>query len=382
MRHGRGALNILASKISKLGTQIDESEELVTVLNSKSVKFLIRLDVDTVAYGGLQGAYPFAVSMQGSLLSEQQPHEIASRPPKTFGDAFENIIKAREDLYIHLARNYCFERNVAFSLGDYRYDFASSCALETSTHKSYESSDSSQIPDDIFHQQEDLLANMRNWKSRLEALVRPLLSISAEDTSVWPGGCRTKKAFLREYASIHIASISSYMSIYTCLAAEEEAQALYDGLLSEFQSLLRSAEIIVTPTSPETEKHTCEWSALDMQCVIQPLAFTALKCRDRKLRNRAIHFLSMSGRSGGWDSQNLVQVVQCVVDYEERQAREERQSQVGPNMLGDFQGGEEALEIPVCARVYRTYLEIDKLNEKVIIWMRCARDEAGVSCEV
>jgi hypothetical protein len=107
------------------------------------------------------------------------------------------------------------------------------------------------------------------------------------------------------------------ISLSICLSPDETA---YDRFLPQFTDILSHVEYIFNPSSPSHTREQRQQSNslfnLEMS-IIQPLYFTALKCRDANIRRRAVEFLQRCGKEGVWDGDVMAKVAQYVVTLEE-----------------------------------------------------------------
>lgn len=119
--------------------------------------------------------------------------------------------------------------------------------------------------------------------------------------------CKNDAAF-QVLKAQHIAATvkTSVLSYYDELA--------YDAFTGKFNELLDISESIIL--NAMKARPTLEFS-IDLG-VIQPLWFTACKCRHPVLRRKAIYLLNRSGIEGLWDGCVMAAAATWVVDYEER----------------------------------------------------------------
>jgi hypothetical protein len=87
----------------------------------------------------------------------------------------------------------------------------------------------------------------------------------------------------------------------------------YDRFWNTFRSILEDAEIVLQ-NQLSGAPHYFNIS-LDLG-VIQPLFFTAIKCRELKTRMKAVDLLNRSGREGPFDGKRLAVVAQRAVEQE------------------------------------------------------------------
>lgn len=88
----------------------------------------------------------------------------------------------------------------------------------------------------------------------------------------------------------------------------------YDAFTAKFKEILDMAENIILTAMKA--RAALEFS-IDL-AIIQPLWFTACKCRHPVLRRKAIYLLNRSGTEGLWDGCVMAAAATWVVDFEER----------------------------------------------------------------
>ena len=118
-----------------------------------------------------------------------------------------------------------------------------------------------------------------------------------------------------------ISCAMTMISLSVCLAPDETA---YDTYFLLFLDIVQNAENILSSGS-ESEPHAAvrqekRGPLFDLEMsVIQPLYFTALKCRNSDTRYRAIHLLRQTGKEGVWDGSVMAGIAEHVVMLEENQ---------------------------------------------------------------
>jgi hypothetical protein len=140
-------------------------------------------------------------------------------------------------------------------------------------------------------------------------------SFLAQNTSVTDPHFSSGSTLLRMFY------VTGKIWISTCISPTEAA---FDDQIHEFStivalasSLLSSPFSYIGPLPKLSTKGRLSFT-FEMG-VIAPLYFTALKCRNRKLRSKAISLLSscMPRREGFWDADILVYISRRVVEIEE-----------------------------------------------------------------
>jgi hypothetical protein len=108
-----------------------------------------------------------------------------------------------------------------------------------------------------------------------------------------------------------------FISLSVCLSPDEIA---YDLFLPQFVDILDHVEYIFNSANRSYTREQGQQSSsifnLEMS-IIQPLYFTALKCRDAHLRHRSVEFLQRCGKEGVWDGDVMANVARYVVTLEE-----------------------------------------------------------------
>lgn len=120
---------------------------------------------------------------------------------------------------------------------------------------------------------------------------------------------------------LRIFYITGQMWLASCLSLDE---TLFDDMMDKFRAVIALASSVIhesdssTSIPPRSSTKGPAPFTFEMG-VIAPLYFTAIKCRDRKLRREAISLLgSCTPRKEGlWDADILVYVTRRIVEIEE-----------------------------------------------------------------
>ena len=113
------------------------------------------------------------------------------------------------------------------------------------------------------------------------------------------------------------------IALSVCLSPNETE---YDMCVILFLSILENAEVILSSTEgPNSQGAGLQHKIVplfDLEVsVIQPLYFTALKCRVPNMRYRAIALMYQAGKEGVWDGALMARIARHVVELEENQRR-------------------------------------------------------------
>lgn len=109
------------------------------------------------------------------------------------------------------------------------------------------------------------------------------------------------------------------IALSVCLAPNETE---YDNFSGLFLVILQTAEKILRPTpepyseTPGLPRRTSKLFSLEMS-TIQPLYYTALKCRDADIRHGAIALMHETGKEGVWDGIIMARIADHIVRLEE-----------------------------------------------------------------
>jgi len=150
-------------------------------------------------------------------------------------------------------------------------------------------------------------------------------------------------------AALFIAYSASLITLSTCLEPDERA---YDDQLPSFKSIIEHSAAFLHADGPRNgNKGRGNIFSLEMS-IVQPLYFTALKCRDWSVRHRALSLLRLCGKEGVWDGEIMAAIAQYIINHEESQV-------VALEMA--------KLEIPEYARVHGVGLNLDRASREVSI---------------
>ncbi|KAI9677499.1 MAG: hypothetical protein M1817_006453 [Caeruleum heppii] len=159
----------------------------------------------------------------------------------------------------------------------------------------------SSIPDQIIRTRASLETRLSQWFKSFSTFLRSSsTTLNAKDL--------TSAAILR----IHYRSLRILLS--TQFRSEQTA---FNEHATGFQEMVDLASTVVAYQSALPPTITFDMA------IIEPLYFTALKCRDPVIRRRAIELLGRAGREGVWHGQMMQAVAAHVVELEERLSKDE-----------------------------------------------------------
>lgn len=175
---------------------------------------------------------------------------------------------------------------------------------------------------------------------------------------------RLQLVSLRQEDDIHRINASKHkisynvnlISLSICLSPDE---ITYDRFQSEFIDIIKHAEKVLQSPGPNYRKeHGYQNNmlfGLEMS-IVQPLYFTALKCRETSTRHRSLALLRKCGKEGVWDADVMARVAQYVVTLEESQRRLDPLT--------------ERFEISENNRICGTAINLMRSERKV--WVQCS----------
>ncbi|KAH7068899.1 hypothetical protein BKA63DRAFT_520292 [Paraphoma chrysanthemicola] len=169
-------------------------------------------------------------------------------------------------------------------------------------HHASEVKYASSIPPQFHDAQSSLLDDLERWRIAFKKGERELGDI--EGDNITP-----------ENAQLLITYHLTSLKLRTALSTDERDFSTPESMDS-FRALVEHAQIVLRQRSRmesqalfvTLETSTCE-----------PLYYTAIKCRARTLRRRALELLKLAGPEGVWNGHAMAVVAQHVIDLEERQ---------------------------------------------------------------
>lgn len=313
---------------------------------SSLAKAFRRLDIQATSYVARRNVKPFSVPLG------QCPQSI----PALVGRselAFANIGEAWDTLDIHVASVYQFMRSPAPSLKNDSY-FSSKWIMDLKYEPlmhvaaTNENTFSSVLQEQNLH-----LSALRSWALGFEAFLK---QSTAHTSHVEPTECDTRTGEqAQQYAVLWI----SYLTIFTTLATLfEPDECAYDAFLPHFEKIVEHAEFVLFPNIREDTVPTGRRKFSMETTVIQPLYFTALKCRNHTLRHHAAALLHVSGQEGVWDGCMLAAITKYIIAIEESEAYVEVSSNSGPNAELALKSDDQKLVILEPTRVHGVGLDV------------------------
>ena len=323
---------------------------------SSLAKVFKRLDIQASSYVGGRNVKPFSfnhISSQSSIPTLPSRHETI----------FIDVCDAFDSLNRHIAAVYHFMRSPTPSL---RHDpqYGLRCVMdfkyEPLLHPRTENNSNFS---GLFEKQRELVDALRSWALAFEAFIeKSSFHVSHPETG--RDGVRMVRDS-QQYAVLWTSYLIIVTTLSTCLEPDE---CSYDMFLPEFQSIVEHAEFVLLSNVQDDPNSTGRTRFSIEMTVIQPLYFTALKCRKYNLRHRAISLLHISGQEGVWDGKMLAVIAKYIVEHEEYQGIIECLPEQGQISELPSDADNESLVIPEFARVHGVTLEnVDRRNRKVWI---------------
>lgn len=163
----------------------------------------------------------------------------------------------------------------------------------------------------------------RLYAQSLAAWEQAFQALASRDTAM------TAQA-IREYATLTLSHQTITIRLVTAFASTE---CLYDTLLPQFFKIVQQAEILAKlSTSPQQSPSSPHYRTVQIpsnpaininMSTLYPLYLTALKCRHRALRIRALNLLRTSAKEAVWDGAMLARIAEYVIDLEDPEALHE-----------------------------------------------------------
>lgn len=349
LTHLEGGLEIISSR-EPLAIH---GEDLST---SSLAKVFKRLDIQASSYVGVRNVKPFSFSNASS-------HSSISGLPNQNIMVFNDVRDAFDSLNLHVASIYHFMRSPTPSLShhpqlssksvmDLRYEPLLHLAAGHDSNFG-----------GLYEEQAEKLDALGNWALAFEAFLIKLSSKASHHETSKAEFRKAKDS--RQCAVLWISYLIILNTLSTCLEPDESS---YDKYMPGFQSIVEHAEYILLPQARD-DPNSARGARFSFEmAVIQPLYFTALKCRNHNLRHQAISLLHISGQEGVWDGKMLAVIAKHIVEHEECQRNVEALSEQALVSKLPSESDNESLVIPEAARVHGVTLGIiDRINRKVRI---------------
>lgn len=351
--HLEGGLHILTKSYpAAISTTEHVSKDFS---NSSLAKAFSRLDIQAASYIPSRNVKLFSVSIG------QRPQ---SSIPALVGRselAFENIREACDTLNMRVASVYNFLRSPAQSLRKHSY-LGSKRVMDLKYEPLLHDAPAKENTFSGVLQEQKLHLNaLRSWAPAFEALLKRSV---AHTSYAEPTEFDIRKM---EQAQQCAVLWISYLTISITLAtAFDPDECAYDAFLPQFGKIVENAEFVLMHKIGEDRVPARRFS-MEMN-VIQPLYFTALKCRDHTLRHHATALLHISGQEGVWDGSMLAAITKYILEIEENEGYVEVSSESTPIAERSFESDDHKLVILEPSRVHGVNLDVlDRVKGKVCI---------------
>jgi len=180
----------------------------------------------------------------------------------------------------------------------------------------------------------EVLSKLKGFKDLLQKWFQNLKKLSAT-----LGLNLSAPAFgplnIRAHSSHHVLMNQYWMCVIWLETAFSTSQTAFDPFFPIFSEITRLAELIIT-MQPERQclwqKHKFYYTAETP--FLHPLFYTAQKCRDGRLRRRALHLLKLAGSEGVFEGRSSAAAVEWVIEQEEAGLPEGVIGSVDPNSGG------------------------------------------------
>lgn len=350
--HLEGGLGILTNCYQSAISAAEHVSENVS--NSSLAKAFQRLDIQAASYVMSRNVKLFPSAL--SQCSQPSIPALAGRSELTF----TNIREACDTLNMRIASVYHFMRSPAPSLRDHfslRSKWVMDLKYEPLVHSDAVTFSS------VLQEQKLHLNALRNWALAFEAFLKQS-EVYTNHTEPKEFGIQTEQQAKR-YAALWISYLIIFTTLATLLEPDERA---YDAFLPHFEKIVDHAEFVLFPhvrgdrVPAERKKFSMEMN------VIQPLYFTALKCRNHTLRHHAAALLQVCGQEGVWDGSMLAAIAKYIIEIEESERYMEAPPDSIPITELALEQDEQKLEIPERARVHGVGLDVlDSVKGKICI---------------
>jgi len=167
------------------------------------------------------------------------------------------------------------------------------------------------IPAEISVKLAELAGILHKWNDNMDKLTAEIgLDLSAP--AFGPLNIRAR-------SSHHVLMNQYWMCFVWLKTAFSPTQMVFDPFLPIFEEITRLAELIIA-MQPERQ---CIWKEHKYYYTsetpfIHPLFYTAQKCRDGRLRRRALHLLKLAGKEGVSEGRSSAAAAEWIVEQEEQ----------------------------------------------------------------
>lgn len=355
LMHLEGGLEILTKCYpSAISTTEDVSKAFS---NSSLANAFGRLDIQAACYVPRRNVKLFSVPL--SPFPQPSIPALVGRSEL----AFANIREACDNLNMLIASVYRFMRSPAPSLRNHLYlgsKWVMDLKYEPLVHLAAANENAFSS---IFQEQKLHLNALKSWALAFEVFLKQSM---APTTHADPTAFDVRKGEqAQQYA---VLWISYLINITTLATVVEPDECAYDAFLSNFEKIVEHAEfVLLLKDRGERVPAARRKFSLEMN-VIQPLYFTALKCRNHTLRHRASALLHVSGQEGVWDGSMLSAIAKYIIEIEESERYAKVSVDSAPITELALEPDNQKLVILEPARVHGVDLEVlDRVKGKVCI---------------
>ena len=169
-----------------------------------------------------------------------------------------------------------------------------------------------EVPLEVFARQVQLLDRLATWRTIFEDFLNTQSNVLT-----------TKD--LKTALLLKISHTTMHIMLTNCLVTEEVA---YDSFIDHFRKIVNWAKTLHPTNAVDTEHESPIKPHYSVEMgIIQPLGFTAVRCRDPLIRREALTLLSTSSWiEGAWDSKSSANVCEHIIKVEEEGLGEIRSS--------------------------------------------------------
>ncbi|MCJ1429527.1 hypothetical protein MMC29_007442 [Sticta canariensis] len=322
--------------------------------NSSLAKAFRRLDIQAASYVSSRNVKFFSAT-----LGQCRQSVLVGRS----GLEFANLREACDTLSVRVASVYHFMRSPAPSLSKHSYlsskwvmDLKYEPLLQVAEAK--ENTFSSVLQEQKLH-----IIALRSWAFAFEAFLKRL---TAHTSHAERAKFDTRTGNLApQYAVLWISYLVISITLATIFEPDEGA---YDRFLPHFEKIVEHAEFVLFHNTRDDEVPAERRRFSIEMNVIQPLYFTALKCRNHSLRHHAVALLHVSGQEGVWDGNMLSAIAKYIIEIEEIEGYVEIASEYTPIAELALEPDHQKLVILESARVHGVNLDVlDRVKGKVCI---------------
>jgi hypothetical protein len=259
--HLENCLLVLEPLLPSQSSWVSENTENKMQIDNDIIQAFARLDIEA-----------------SCTLGARSPSLCISETPLDIPASFPSITQARHLLYGLTSQLHTFMRNIADA---YRWNL-------------------NPIPIFTIAEANILQVHLKEWQTSFSTFL----------------GNPTTKLTRQEQQAANVLSIQqkvTYMKAATCLYAEE---MVFDQFDKEFEEILCLAGYLVYLAEADERKKRVVLT-FDMG-IIEALFWTAIKCRRRSIRHRAIEVLrKVTWQEGVWNAEMMAAVAERFVEIEE-----------------------------------------------------------------